>query len=97
MTAVWERIMSSLKQAYMRVVLAFVILILGILLMAEGILVGIGEAVVFIVSAFVFLSGTAIWARAKGRPESLGVMLGLFGPVGLFMLAFLNDESQNQS
>jgi hypothetical protein len=89
--------MPSLKQAYIRVALALVVLILGILLATGGVLVGIGAAVVFIVFALVFLSGTAIWARAKGRPESLGVMLGLLGPVGLIMLVFLNDESQRQS
>jgi hypothetical protein len=96
LTAVWKRIMPSLKQAYTRVGLAFVVLILGILLIAGGLLVGLSAAIVFIVFALVFLSGTAIWARAKGRPESLGVMLGLLGPLGLLLLLFLNDESQRR-
>ena len=61
-----------------------------------GVVVGIGATVVLIVFALVFLSGTANWSMAKGRPGSLGVMLGLLGPLGLIILVFLNDGSRRR-
>jgi hypothetical protein len=88
--------MPSLKQAYIRILLAFGVLILEAMLVAAGVVTGKGATVVFILFALVFLSGTASWSMAKGRPGSLGVMLGLLGPVGLILLVFLNDESQQQ-
>ena len=88
--------MTSLKQAYSRVLLAFVALIFGTLLVVSGAVAGIGAAIVFIVVALVFLSGTALWSMAKGRPGLLGAMLGLLGPLGLIVLVFLNDESQQR-
>ena len=88
--------MPSLKQAYIRVLVALVALILVTLLLAEGVVAGIGATIVFIGFALVFLSGTALWSMAKGRPGSLGAMLGLLGPLGLIILVFLNDESQQR-
>ena len=71
--------MPSLKQAYIRVLVAFVALILGTMLVAGGVVAGIGATIMFIVFALVFVSGTALWSMAKGRPGSLGIMLGLLG------------------
>jgi hypothetical protein len=95
-TAAWEQIMPSLKQAYIRILLASVALVLGTLLVAGRVVVGIGATVVFIVFALEFLSGAVIWSMYKGRPGWLGVMLGLFGPLGLIVLVFLNDKSQKR-
>jgi hypothetical protein len=55
-----------------------------------------GALLPFIVFSLVFVSGTALWSMAKGRPGSLGVILGLLGPLGLIILVFLNDESQRR-
>ena len=88
--------MPSLKQAYIRVLVALVALILGTMLVAGGVVAGIGATIMFIVFALVFVSGTALWSMAKGRPGSLGIMLGLLGPLGLIILVFLNDESQQR-
>jgi hypothetical protein len=89
----------TLKKAYLLTFLAIAWLILGGLIfslihpasgstLAE--VLGWGVLIVF---CMLFLTGTAIWAGAKGHHPFLGIVLGWLGPVGMLILVFLPDRS----
>jgi hypothetical protein len=42
--------------------------------------------------AALFLAATAIWAGAKGYSPLVGLIMGLFGPLGLMALIFIPDK-----
>lgn len=89
----------TLKKAYLIILMSFIWLIVGSVgfdlvdapkgsrledLIGWTLLIGFG---------LIFLSGTAVWAGAKGYARIIGVLLGWLGPLGLLVLVFLPDRT----
>ncbi len=93
----------TLKKAYLIIFMSFIWLIVGGLgfdlvnppkgsrledLIGWTLLIGFGV---------IFLTGTAVWAGAKGYSRIIGVLLGWLGPLGLLVLVFLPDRTLGAS
>jgi hypothetical protein len=60
--------------------------------LTEQRLIGTLVWMVFLFEAF-FLSGTSMWAKAKGYDGGVGFVIGIVGPVGILTLALLKDKA----